>query len=82
MADIRITITGAQGAGKTRFLRRVLIPALRISEIPYVLNDEEDRFYCCSDSPKLPRPPPPEVDVFSTNDEIAAIKHILDGSVS
>lgn len=75
MAGIRITITGAQGSGKTRFLDRVLIPALKISGIPFAVDD-------CGNYPGTYGEGDPEIDILVTHREGVAIKHILAGDLS
>lgn len=70
VGGLRITISGPMRCGKSRFLNRVLIPALRIAEIPSSVDDDGD-----GAGPGTYGEGEPQVEILVTNDDEKAAAH-------
>jgi adenylylsulfate kinase-like enzyme len=68
MKTVHVTITGAQAAGKTHFLNKVLLPALRESGQSYRAVDGDEVVAVMTGNP-------PHVEVLVTNSVRKAHKH-------
>lgn len=75
MGTVKVTITGKQGVGKSRFVREVLAPALQSAGLNFTVTDGQERGFEVGTKTGV-KVAGYDVQVLVTNDPEDALRHI------